>query len=150
MFIMKVILTEKQLELLKMIKENEDIIMKFENRLNKITEELNKLYTTINFISIAELLNGEIDVKMLLSNNEKLEEVNLNISKEISKYFDSFSEETYYEQYEDLHNKLDDLYFVNSNKINIIGSILMDLDDLVDENENTKKSFSDIKSINLS
>jgi hypothetical protein len=147
---MKVILTEKQLELLKMIKENEDIIMKFENRLNKITEELNKLYTTINFISIAELLNGEIDVKMLLSNNEKLEEVNLNISKEISKYFDSFSEETYYEQYEDLHNKLDDLYFVNSNKINIIGSILMDLDDLVDENENTKKSFSDIKSINLS
>jgi len=147
---MKVILTEKQLELLKMIKENENIIMKFENRLNKITEELNKLYTTINFISIAELLNGEIDVKMLLSNNEKLEEVNLNISKEISKYFDSFSEETYYEQYEDLHNKLDDLYFVNSNKINIIGSILMDLDDLVDENENTKKSFSDIKSINLS
>jgi hypothetical protein len=150
MFIMKVILTEKQLELLKMVKENEDTIMKFQTRLNKITDELNKLYTTINFISVAELLNGEIDVKELLSKNEKLDEINLNISREITKYFDSFTEEVYYGQYEDLHNKLDDLYFVNSNKINIIGSILMDLDDLVDENENTKKSFSDIKSINLS
>jgi hypothetical protein len=147
---MKVILTEKQLELLRVIKENEEVIMKFQTRLTKITDELNKLYTTINFISVAELLNGEVDVKALLGKNENLDDLNVSISGEMRKYFDSFSEEIYYDKFEDLHNKLDDIYYKNSNKINIIGSILMDLDDLVDENEDTKKSFLDIKSINLS
>jgi hypothetical protein len=147
---MKVILTEKQLELLKVIKENEEVMMKFRTRLAKITDELNKLYTNINFISVAELLNGEVDVKGLLKNSEDLDGLNFGISREMSKYFDSFSEEVYYDKFEDLHNELDNIYYKNSNKINIIGSILMDLDDLVDENEDTKKSFLDIKSINLS
>lgn len=147
---MKVILTEKQLKLLTMIKESEDIIMKFQTRLNKITEELNKLYTSINFISVAELLNGEVDVKELMSKSENLDELNTNVSGDMRKYFDSFSEETYYDKFEDLHTKLDDLYYKNSDKINIISSILMDLDDLVDENVNSNKQFSDIKSINLS
>lgn len=147
---MKVILTEKQLELLTMIKESEDIIMKFQTRLNKITEELNKLYTSINFISVAELLNGEVDVKELMSKSENLDELNTNVSGDMRKYFDSFSEETYYDKFEDLHIKLDDLYYKNSGKINIISSILMDLDDLVEGNTDSNKSFSDIKSINLS
>lgn len=147
---MKVILTEKQLELLTMIKESEDIIMKFQTRLNKITEELNKLYTSINFISVAELLNGEVDVKELMNKSENLDELNTNVSGDMRKYFDSFSEETYYDKFEDLHIKLDDLYYKNSGKINIISSILMDLDDLVEGNTDSNKSFSDIKSINLS
>ena len=147
---MKVILTEKQLELLKVIKENEDIIVKFQTRLNKITEQLNKLYSNINFISIAELLNGEVDVKDLMSKSETLDGLNVDVSSDMRKYFDSFSEEVFYDKFEDLYASLDDLYYKNSNKINIISSILMDLDDLVDENVNSNKSFSDIKSINLS
>lgn len=147
---MKVILTEKQLELLKVIKENEEVMMKFRTRLTKITDELNKLYTNVNFISIAELLNGEVDVKALLKKSEDLDSLNVSISSEMGKYFDSFSEEEYYDKFEDLHNNLDDIYYTNSNKINIISSILMDLDDLVDENHDIKKYFSDIKSINLS
>ncbi|MEN6293184.1 MAG: hypothetical protein ABFD07_14380 [Methanobacterium sp.] len=92
---MKVILTEKQLELLKVIKENEEVMMKFRTRLTKITDELNKLYTNVNFISIAELLNGEVDVKVLLKKSEDLDSLNFSISSEMSKYFDSFSEEEY-------------------------------------------------------
>lgn len=146
---MKVIITEKQLELLKLIKESEDVIVKFQKRLNNVNEELNKIYTTINFISVAELLNGEINVKELMNKSEKLDGLNLDISRDIQQYFDSFGEETFNDELESLYTKLDDFYYKNSNKINIISSILMDLDDLVEGNVNSGKSFLDIKQINL-
>ena len=55
---MKIILTENQLQLLKLIKENEDVLNQFTNRISAVNKALNKFYTDINFISLAELLNG--------------------------------------------------------------------------------------------
>jgi predicted nucleic acid-binding Zn-ribbon protein len=131
---MKIILTEKQLELLKLITENQDVIANFKNSISNINNLLNKLYTDINFISLAELLNGEIDIKAFNSRIDNIESEYDKLGASMEKYFNSFDEDEYF--YHD--------------KINIISSILMDLDSLISDNEDTKDVFSDIKSINLS
>ena len=143
---MKIILTEDQFELLKLIKENENTIYNFQSKFNKITEELNKLFTKINFISVSELIGGEIDVESFLDNITRLDESNLNIKSEMSKYFESFDDD----KFEKIYNNLENLYYVNSKKINLISTILISLKDLVDGSEGGLEIFSDIKSINLS
>jgi len=147
---MKIILTEKQLELLKLITENEDVINQFTNRINAINGSLNKLYTDINFISIAELLNGEVDLSNFTGRLDKIEDLYHALSNEMTKYFNSFGEDAYFDKWVSIHDKLDDINHKNFDKSNVISSILMDLDSLVIDNENTKNLFSDIKSINLS
>ncbi len=143
---MKIILTEDQFELLKLIKENENTIYNFQSKFDKITEELNKLFTKINFISVSELIGGEIDVESFLNNITRLDESNFKIKTEMSKYFESFDDE----KFEKIYNSLENLYYFNSKKINVISTILISLKDLVDGAEGSLEIFSDIKSINLS
>lgn len=143
---MKIILTEDQFELLKLIKENENKIYYFQSEFNKKTEELNKLFTKINFISVSELIGGEIDVESFLDDITRLDESNFNIKSEMSEYFESFDDD----KFEKIYNSLENLYSVNSKKINLISTILISLKDLVDGSEGGLEIFSDIKSINLS
>jgi hypothetical protein len=147
---MKIILTEKQLELLKLITENEDVINQFKNKINSINNAINKLYTDINFISIAELLNGEINLSNFTGRHDQIENEYYKLSKDMEKYFKSFGDDAYFDKWVSIHDNLDDMNHNNSDKINVIASILMDLESLVSDNENTKELFSDIKSINLS
>jgi hypothetical protein len=147
---MKIILTESQVKLLKLINENEDVLNQFTNRINATNNALNKFYTDINFISLAELLNGEIDIKMLIQKSDNLDSEQHKISNDMEKYFNSFGEDAYFDKWVAIHDKFDILNRKNYDKINVISSILMDLDTLVDSNENIKNLFSDIKSLNLS
>jgi len=147
---MKIILTESQVKLLKLINENEDVLNQFTNRISAVNSALNKLYTDINFISLAELLNGEVDVKLLIQKSDNLDNEQNKISRDMEKYFNSFGDDAYFDKWVAIHDKLDSLNHKNFDKSNVISSILMDLDSLVDGNENTKNLFSDIKSVNLS
>jgi len=147
---MKIILTEKQLELLKLINENQDMVANFKNNISSINGELNKLYTDINFISLAELLNGETDIKPFTSRIDAIESQYDKLSSSMEKYFNSFGEDEFFYKWSSVYNAMDDLNHKNYDKINVISTIIMDLDSLVSENENTKDLFSDIKSINLS
>jgi predicted component of type VI protein secretion system len=148
---MKIILTESQLEMLRLIKENEDAISKFEARLNLITKQLNNVYNKIMFINISELLNNEPDVSELLKFVEQLDESNYNIDSEMTKYFDSFDESVYKEKFEAIHSNLEKIYYNNSDKMNVISTILMNLEDLVNSSAKNKYMdvFSDIKDINI-
>jgi len=148
---MKIILTESQLEMLRLIKENEDTISKFEARLNLITKQLNNVYNKIMFINISELLNNEPDVSELLKFVEQLDESNYNIDSEMTKYFDSFDESVYKEKFETIHSNLEKIYYNNSDKMNVISTILMNLEDLVNSSAKNKYRgvFSDIKDINI-
>jgi hypothetical protein len=147
---MKIILTESQVKLLKLINENEDMLNQFTSRINATNNALNKFYTDINFISLAELLNGEVDIKMLIQKSDNLDNEQNKISNDMERYFKSFGEDAYFDKWVSIHDNLDNLNHKNYDKINVISTILMDLDSLVDTNENTKNLFSDIKSVNLS
>jgi hypothetical protein len=149
---MKIILTERQLELLKLIKENEDVINKFKNRFNVITQQLNTLYNKIQFISIGELLNKETDVSELLKSVQGLESSNSAIENDMTKFFNSEGEDVYVEKYESINYDLKmNYYYKNSDKINVISAILMNLERLVDESVDNKYEdvFKDNKDINV-
>lgn len=149
---MKIIVTESQLELLMLIKENEDVINKFKNRFNAITQQLNTLYNKIQFISIGELLNKETDVSELLKFVEGLESSNSAIENDMTKFFNSEGEDVYVEKYESINYDLEmNYYYKNSDKINVISAILMNLERLVDESVDNKYEdvFKDNKDINV-
>lgn len=147
---MRIILTENQVKLLKLINENEDVLNQFTNRISAVNKALNKFYTDINFISLAELLNGEVDVKLLIQKSDNLDSEQREIRVNMEKYFKSFGDDAYFDKWVVIHDNLDSLNHKNYDKINVISSLLMDLDSLVDSNENTKNLFYDIKSVNLS
>lgn len=147
---MKIIRTESQVKLLKLINENEDVLNQFTNKISAVNKTLNKFYTDINFISLAELLNGEVDVKLLIQKSDNLDSEQHKISNDMEKYFKSFGDDAYFDKWVVIHDNLDILNHKNYDKINVISSILMDLDSIVDSNENTKNLFYDIKSVNLS
>lgn len=154
---MKIIVTERQLEILRLIKENEDDITKIKSMFvptfNDINKELNRLYNKIQFINVGELLNGETNVEELLGDVNRLETSNNKTEDDIDDFFNNMDEKTYYD------NKMDELkydlivnYHSNNNdKINVISSILISLEELAKEsiNNNHKKVFTDNKDINV-
>lgn len=144
---MKIIITETQLEMLKLLKESENNIKNYKTRLNNITNQLNTTYTNINFFSIAELITGEIEINPIYLKVNELDSQNSKIYNEIEQYFKSFNGED--DKWSKVHDVLEDLYYKNSDKINILSTILIDLGNLVEANTETKEVFSDIKSIDL-
>lgn len=145
----KIIITEKQLTLLKILTESENKVKDYSARLNNITNQLNKAYTNINFISVAELLNGEADINPISNIVNGLDAQNSKISAEFENFFKSFDEDTYYNTWETIHNNLESVYYSNMKKITALLTIISDLGNLVYNNEDYKDAFSDIKSINL-
>lgn len=144
---MKIIVTERQLEMLKLIKENEDVINKFKSRFNAITKQLNSLYSKIQFINVAELINEEISVKDLLDLVDSLDSSNLSIESDMNKFFNSEGEDVYVKKYESIHHDIEmNYYYKNSDKINVISIILLNLEKLVDESIDNKHKdvFKDI------
>jgi len=146
---MKIIVTERQLEILKLIKENEDVINKFKSRFNTITRQLNSLYSKIQFINVAELINKEIDVKELLDLVNSLESSNDEIKSDMTKFFNSDGEAAYVKKFESIDYDIEmNYYYKNSDKINVISTILMYLEELVDKSVDNK--YQDVfKDINI-
>ena len=146
---MKIIITEKQLEALKLLKESDDRINSYVNNLNNITKELNKAYSKLSYITIAELLSGESDIDPISVMVNSLEVKNSKISDEFNRFFKSFDEDTYYNMWEKTHDALEKLYYKNIDKINVLLTIISNLGNLVYDNEDNKSVFSDIESINI-
>jgi hypothetical protein len=146
---MKIIITEAQLKMLELLKEGENTIADYNSRLVNITNQLNKTYTSINFINVAELINGEVEINPVYNMVNSLDAQNSKISAEFEQYFKSFDEDTYYDKWEPTHNALEKVYYKNMDKINVLLTIIADLGNFVDDNEKTKEVFSDIESINL-
>ena len=146
---MKIIITEAQLKMLELLKEGENAIADYNSRLVNITNQLNKTYTSISFINVAELINGEVEINPVYNMVNSLDAQNSKISAEFEQYFKSFDEDTYYDKWEPTHNALEKVYYKNMDKINVLLTIIADLGNFVDDNEKTKEVFSDIESINL-
>lgn len=138
---MKIIVTERQLEILKLIKENEDVINKFKSSFNQITRELNSLYGDIQFINVGNLVDIEPNmdsniIKVLLNKFYNLDSRNTTTNREVTNFFNSKSEDDYEKNFQSIHDDIENnYYYKNSRKINVISAILMNLDKLVDDLE---------------
>ena len=147
---MKIVITESQLKLLKLINENEDVLNQFKTRINAVNNGLNKLYTDINFITLAELLNNEINIDLFSSRYDNLDKEYNKISTEMDKYFNSFGEDAYFDKWVSIHDNLDDINYNNQRKLDVISLILSNLESLINDSKETSGLFSDIRTVNLS
>ena len=143
---MGIIFTKNQLRLLK---ESDDRTNMYIAKLKNITKELNKIYSQISFVTIAELIKEEVKIDSFYDAVNNLEKLNSNLRDEFNAFFESFDEDTYYAKWETFHDYMEDLYYNNLAKITSLSSIFNTLDNLVHDNEHHNEAFPDEDTINI-
>lgn len=133
---MRVILTEDQLKVIKLIKENEDFSDKINTLIKDIKEQLDRLYNIITFTTIAEIRDGDTDISVIERKVEEYNDKIDNISRKISTYFDRFDEETFYaKKLDDVQNDLESRVLTINRKVMALGEIVSQLKPFAKTNE---------------
>jgi hypothetical protein len=124
---------------------------KYETVAAKLTSAANALWNKVTFITVAEILAKDVDLRELDRKCWDLKTINSNAVRSLSNDVNSVSEEEYSERYEALHNTTEDLLYVSAGKLNVIDSVISELRKIDDdaEEENFLDKFKDIQPINL-
>lgn len=136
---MKIKITEGQAKRLKLINENYDEISRFEEFCETKVKLVDKYYVRVSFITIAEILNKEVNFEVI---NEELNAIEREISQasEIANdYVESLSEELFYRVRNAEHKVMD--------KLTSLQLVTMDLETLQStiNKHNLSKPFKDVK-----
>jgi predicted RNase H-like nuclease (RuvC/YqgF family) len=125
---MKLILTEEQLKLVQLIKENTDFAEQAKDKIKDIKENLDRLYNIIMFTTIAEIRDGETDILVMERKVEELDDKINNIVKKVSDYFDRYDEDTYYaKKLDEIHSDLENRISTLNRKVMALGKIVEQL-----------------------
>lgn len=140
----KIILTESQFEKIKVLKENTDVITKFEALCAKKVEALNKLYSKINNISVIEIIQGVVDIEGLTAYLNRLEDDLNKANRNAYSIVNNLPES-------DLDLKIDNATSKVSDKIASLNLILLSLEQIqkYEKEHNLSKSFEDAKPIDI-
>lgn len=133
---MRVILTEEQLKLVKLIKESNDFSDKIKDNIKSIKEELDRLYNIITFTTIAEIRDGDTDISVVERKVDEYSNKIDNISRKVSTYFDRFDEETFYaKKLDDVQDDLESRILTINRKVMALGDIVSQLKPFAKTNE---------------
>ena len=124
---------------------------KYETVAAKLTAAANALWNKVTFITVADILAGDVDLRELDRKCWELMDANSNATRSLSREVDSVPEDEYFEKYEDLHSATEDLLYESSGKLSVIDTIISALRSIEEkaEEDNFKDKFSDIQQINL-
>ena len=140
----KIKITEAQAKRLKLISENTDELARFEYYCNIKAEEVNKLYTKITYITIAEILNDEVNMEDLNDVLNGLEREVSQASKKAYDYIEHLSDEDLDDRVRKAEDKVMD-------KLTSLQLVTMDLEkvQLSAQQHNLTKPFRDVKSMDI-
>jgi hypothetical protein len=146
---MRVKITEKQLKRIKeQLTEQVDKVVEFEQFCKDKVQEVNKIYSKVIGLSVAEIINNEVNISKIVNYVWELENTLIwGKKKEADNYIETLSDK----EAENLDLRIDDAYSFIVKKIDSLNLILEGLDDLQKESEETEllKSFSDVKPIEI-
>jgi hypothetical protein len=146
---MRVKITEKQLKRIKeQLTEQVDKVVEFEQFCKDKVQEVNKIYSKVIGLSVAEIINNEVNISKIVNYVWELENTLIwGKKKEADNYIETLSDK----EAENLDLRIDDAYSFIVKKIDSLNLILEGLDDLQKESEETEllKSFSDVKPIDI-
>jgi len=142
----KIRLTETQLS---MLTEDKDIITSFKTTIADAIKAVNVQFSHLAFASVADIIDGDIDLNVIEQEMDRYEDIYHNQSKKLEKYFKhSFSDDDYYgKEPEMIHTKMDDFARKLNLKIDTIKLLISNLQDIVDMD--AVKPFSDIETKKL-
>ena len=147
---MRVKITEKQLKRIKeQLTEQVDKVFEFEQFCKDKVQEVNKIYSKVIGLSVAEIINNEVNISKIVNYVWELENTIIwGKKKEAENYIETLSDE----EAENLDLRIDNAYSFIVKKIDSLNLILEELDDLQKESEDNEllKSFSDVKPIDIS
>ena len=140
----KIILTESQFEKIKLLKENTDVIAKFEALCAKKVEALNKLYSKISNISVIEIIQGVVDIDGLTAYLNRLEDELNKANRNAYSIVNNLPES-------DLDLKIDNATSRVSDKISSLNLILLSLEQIqkYEREHKLSKSFEDAKPLDI-
>ena len=146
---MRVKITEKQLKRIKeQLTEQVDKVVEFEQFCKDKVQEVNKIYSKVIGLSVAEIINNEVNISKIVNYVWELENTLIwGKKKEAENYIETLSDE----EAENLDLRIDNAYSFIVKKIDSLNLILEELDDLQKESEDNEllKSFSDVKPIDI-
>lgn len=137
----KIIITERQLTILK---EQNKVVSDFNTIIDDTIKKVNIQFSRLAFASIADVMDDDLDLDVITQEMNRLEDIYYKETEKLSSFFDnSMDEKEYWANWEPLHRKLENKASVLSDKINIVQTLVMKLDDIVQLN--AQKTFSDIE-----
>ena len=140
----KIKITEAQAKRLKLISENSDELARFEHYCTLKAEDVNKFYVRISHITIAEILNNEVNMENITSMLNALEREISQASKKAYDYVEQLSDDELYDRVRKAEDKVMD-------KLTSLQLVTMDLEkvQLLVKEHNLTKPFYDIKSMDI-
>jgi hypothetical protein len=141
----KIKITESQAKRLKLINENADELARFEHFCKIKVDEINKVYTKVTNISVAEILNHEVNMVEINNILEKIDNELYIGNKKAYESINNLPES-------DLDVRIDKAYDKVHNKLTPLQIIVLDLEklQLAAEQHDLTGPFNDVKPIDIS
>jgi hypothetical protein len=123
---------------------------KYRELSTKLNELTNAAWMKVNGLTLADVINGEVDLRKLDRAVMDLSSKCNEMSRTLSREMDRLSEDDY-DRLDREYMEVDDLFSKVDSKLSVIDSIISDLKSIQDdcEEEECAKKFSDIKVIRL-
>lgn len=124
---------------------------KYYQTIEKLTHAANTMWSTISFISVAEIINKEVNLYELDRTCWSLKEIEMNSRKDLSAKMKSYSDDEYEGKLEEIDNELDELFRIVSNKLDAIDDTVSNLKNVLDRSEEDDylNLFGDISIISI-
>jgi hypothetical protein len=124
---------------------------KYEELAKKLNDSVNKLWNKVTFIQVAEVLNNEVNLRELDKSCTKISDYSMDARRALSKEMDQFTEDEYFDKYEEDHTRVENLFYEVSEKADAVEAIVTSLKDISDKNEESDflSKFSDNQSIDV-
>lgn len=155
----KVILTEEQLKLVKLIKENTQFSDKVTELINSVKADVNKMYNILTFTTVAEIRDGDVDISKTAQKFEALEDKKYELDRKVSDFEQRYMNEDGdwpNPQLEKIYTDLDMKLYNLSPKLDALGLLIDALKPLSKLDEYGEKRgidmhgpFDDIKPMNI-
>lgn len=116
----------------------------------RLNQTLDSFWTRVSFITVAEVINDEIDLDELDSEYQIIRTTLGDATKRLSSAMNQLSDEQFDEMIEE-HNEVEDLIYAQDARLNAIGVIIDLLKDLAEKSKdsNTSSLFTKAPNIRL-
>ena len=143
---MKIKITEDQAKRLNLINEDVNPLTQYEAFCKQMIEKVNKVYLHVTAISIAEILNNQVNMEEINSQLDKIESEVYNGSRRAYQYIANLPEDT------DLDIRIDNANSLVMDKLTPLQLITMDLEkiQLSIEQHDITGPFKDVKPMDIS
>lgn len=122
---------------------------KYEALAEKLNESANILWNSVTFINPAEIFDGEVNLSDLDKKCWELLEIGSKASRDLSNKINSIPEDEYFEKWEDIHMKLENLFYSVDDKLRAIDSIISGFKRISEDVGEVYSKFKDSSTINI-